>query len=79
METSVLMAKVPKLQLELWNLSEKNYWLLFRKLAFPQGNIVPDELELIGKMIVEKYNEFPLAVESLGSLMSLKSRLSAWE
>ncbi|PWA67891.1 NB-ARC, P-loop containing nucleoside triphosphate hydrolase [Artemisia annua] len=78
METSVMMAKVPELQLELGILSEESSWLLFWKLAFPQGNIVPDELELIGKMIVEKCNGLPLVVESLGSLIS-KSRLNAWE
>ncbi|PWA42965.1 NB-ARC domains-containing protein [Artemisia annua] len=78
METSVMMAKVPELQLQLGAFSEEKSWLLFKTLAFPQ-NIVPDELEPIGKMIVEKCDGLPLALESLGSLMSSKSRLSTWE
>ncbi|PWA57014.1 Disease resistance protein [Artemisia annua] len=82
--TSQLMAKIPELQHNVGVLSEEESWSLFKMLAFPgggnQGEIVR-ELELVGRQIVEKCNGLPLAVKTLGSLMSTKKKeeVNEWQ
>lgn len=41
-ETSIMMAKVPELQLELGAFSEEKSRLFFRTLAFPQNIVLQD-------------------------------------
>ncbi|GJU53553.1 disease resistance protein [Tanacetum coccineum] len=74
-DTAQLMAKIPELQRNVEKLSKEESWSLFEKLAFPgrlEGENVSSELELVGKEIVEKCNGLPLAVKTMGSLMSTK-------
>ncbi|KAF5823953.1 putative virus X resistance protein-like, coiled-coil [Helianthus annuus] len=79
--TSQMFSKVPKLQHKLGCLSRDDSWSLFKKLAFAPGrerdNI--NELEPIGREIVEKCKGLPLAVKTLGSLMWSKSSTSDWQ
>ncbi|KAM4133917.1 hypothetical protein ACJW30_01G367900 [Castanea mollissima] len=60
-------------------LSENDSWSLFTRCAFGMGRPKErSELESIGKEIVKKCGGVPLAIKTLGSLMSLKSRESEW-
>ncbi|KAJ0613178.1 putative P-loop containing nucleoside triphosphate hydrolase, leucine-rich repeat domain superfamily [Helianthus annuus] len=79
--TSHMVSKVGELQYELGCLSEEDSWLLFKKLAFAQGRVGGDEVELenIGKEIVEKCKGLPLALKSLGSLMWSKRSTIEWK
>jgi Leucine-rich repeat (LRR) protein len=77
-----LMA-IPELQHNVNKLSEEESWLLFEMLAFPAGRgereNVSSEQELVGKEMVEKCDGLPLAVKTLGSLMSTKKRVDQWQ
>nr|GEV29370.1 disease resistance protein [Tanacetum cinerariifolium] len=79
--TAQLMAKIPELQHNVGVLSEEESWSLFKMLAFPGGGERENvrELELVGREIVEKCKGLPLAVKSLGSLMSTKKRVNEWQ
>ncbi|KAK4602892.1 hypothetical protein RGQ29_011753 [Quercus rubra] len=60
-------------------LSENDSWSLFTRCAFGMGRLKErSELESTGKEIVKKCGGVPLAIKTLGSLMSLKSRESEW-
>ncbi|KAK4605443.1 hypothetical protein RGQ29_013484 [Quercus rubra] len=60
-------------------LSENDSWSLFTRCAFGMGRPKErSELESIGKEIVKKCGGVPLAIKTLGSLMSLKSTESEW-
>ncbi|XP_050272994.1 putative disease resistance protein RGA3 [Quercus robur] len=60
-------------------LSENDSWSLFTRCAFGRGRLKErSELESIGKEIVKKCGGVPLAIKTLGSLMSLKSTESEW-
>ena len=60
-------------------LSENDSWSLFTRCAFGMGRLKErSELESIGKEIVKKCGGVPLAIKTLGSLMSLKSTESEW-
>ncbi|PWA64529.1 Disease resistance protein [Artemisia annua] len=80
-DTAQLMAKIPELQHNVAHLSKEESWSLFKMLAFPVegegGNV--KELELVGRKIVEKCNGLPLAVKTLGSLMSTKKKVNEWQ
>ncbi|GJT54269.1 disease resistance protein [Tanacetum coccineum] len=81
-DTAQLMAKIPELQRNVEKLSKEESWSLFEKLAFPgrlEGENVSSELELVGKEIVEKCNGLPLAVKTMGSLMSTKKSMDGVE
>ncbi|GJZ54355.1 disease resistance protein [Tanacetum coccineum] len=81
-DTAQLMAKIPELQRNVEKLSKEESWSLFEKLAFPgrlEGENVSSELELVGKEIVEKCNGLPLAVKTMGSLMSTKKKVNEWQ
>ncbi|GJS16552.1 disease resistance protein [Tanacetum coccineum] len=80
-DTARLMAKNPELQHNVGVLSEEESWSLFKMLAFPgrgEGENVR-ELEPIGRKIVEKCQGLPLAVTTVGTLMSLKSTVNEWQ
>ncbi|PWA60474.1 Disease resistance protein [Artemisia annua] len=78
---------IPELLHNVGVLSEKDSWSLFKMLAFPVrgvGENVSSELEREGKeregkQIVKKCNGLPLAVKSLGSLMSTKETVEKWQ
>nr|GFB71498.1 disease resistance protein [Tanacetum cinerariifolium] len=81
-DTAQLMAKIPELQHNVEKLSKEESWSLFEKHAFPgrvEGENVSSELELVGKEIVEKCNGLPLAVKTVGSLMSTKKNVNEWQ
>ncbi|CAM8991941.1 unnamed protein product [Rhodiola kirilowii] len=67
---------------ELRYLQEDESWELFCKKAFPDDNemICPPDLELLGKEMVTKCSGLPLAIITLGGLLSTKSQvLCEWE
>ncbi|CAM8943115.1 unnamed protein product [Rhodiola kirilowii] len=67
---------------ELRYLQEDESWELFCKKAFPDDNemIYPPDLERLGKEMVSKCSGLPLAIITLGGLLSTKSQvLSEWE
>ncbi|PWA42193.1 Disease resistance protein [Artemisia annua] len=78
--TCQMMAKIPEMQHNVGVLSEEDSWSLFKMLAFPGGREGGNlrELELIGRKIVEKCEGLPLALKTLGSLMSSKSMANQW-
>ncbi|PWA73376.1 Disease resistance protein [Artemisia annua] len=80
-DTAQLMAKIPELQHNVAVLSKKESWSLFKMLAFPGGGEGENvkELELVGREIVEKCKGLPLAVKTLGSLMSTKKKVDEWQ
>ncbi|PWA63680.1 Disease resistance protein [Artemisia annua] len=81
-DTVKMMAKVSELQHQVGVLSEEESWSLFKMLAFPgggEGENVSSELELVGKEIVKKCKGLPLAVKTLGSLMSTKEKVDEWK
>ncbi|WCJ39164.1 Disease resistance protein RPM1 [Euphorbia peplus] len=60
-------------------LSENDAWNLFCAKAFSRnGRRCPDELENLAHEIVEKCQGLPLAIVSLGSLLSTKSSETEW-
>ncbi|XP_058067577.1 probable disease resistance RPP8-like protein 4 [Magnolia sinica] len=67
--------------LELKLLGDEDAWKLFCKKAFlEQGIHYPQNLEKIGRMIVEKCGGLPLAIVVIGSLLSRKPMNSnEWE
>ncbi|CAM8945231.1 unnamed protein product [Rhodiola kirilowii] len=67
---------------ELRYLQEDESWELFCKKAFPDDieMICPPNLERLGKEMVTKCSGLPLAIITLGGLLSTKSQvLSEWE
>lgn len=61
-------------------MSEKDSWELFVKHAFNIANPYDHpKVGEIGKQIVRKCNGLPLAVKSLGILLSHQSKLEEWE
>ncbi|KAL5569275.1 hypothetical protein UlMin_025850 [Ulmus minor] len=71
-----MRAKSNMITLEV--LTEEFCWSIFSKLAFPNGD-KRDELEQIGRQIVQKCKGLPLAAKTLGSLMGFKEpKREAW-
>ncbi|XP_059284130.1 disease resistance RPP13-like protein 4 [Lycium ferocissimum] len=63
-------------------LSEEEGWLLFCKVAFvsSKGKCKDTELERVGKDILKKCGGLPLAIKTIGGLLSSKSQLlSVWQ
>ncbi|KAF6998702.1 hypothetical protein CFC21_014794 [Triticum aestivum] len=60
--------------IEVEPLDEKKAWLLFCRKAFPriENHICPKELHEYAKSIVEKCGGLPLALVTIGSILSLK-------
>ncbi|PON67643.1 NB-ARC domain, LRR domain containing protein [Parasponia andersonii] len=73
------MSDVPSFHLQ--TISSEDCWLLFVKHAFKNLDYsrVPPNLEQIGKKIVEKCNDLPLAVKSLGGLLRSERNPRKWE
>ncbi|KAJ4819860.1 NBS-LRR-like resistance protein [Rhynchospora pubera] len=59
-------------------LGEEISWNLFRKRAFSMGVKESRELVEIGKKMVQNCGGLPLAINTLGSLMSYKNELREW-
>ncbi|XP_059284411.1 disease resistance RPP13-like protein 4 [Lycium ferocissimum] len=60
-------------------LSDKEGWLLFCKAAF-KGECKDPELERVGKNILKKCGGLPLAIKTIGGLLSSKLQLlSVWQ
>ncbi|KAF7815703.1 putative disease resistance protein RGA1 [Senna tora] len=63
---------------ELSNLSDDDCWSLFKQRAFPSDAEVSEELEEIGREIVNKCGGLPLAAQALGSFLQSKSDEKQW-
>ncbi|KAL5570326.1 hypothetical protein UlMin_026901 [Ulmus minor] len=66
------MMRAKSNMITLAGLSEEVCWTIFSRLAFSNGDKRDDELEQIGRQIVQKCKGLPLAAKTLGSLMSFK-------
>ncbi|CAL5000773.1 unnamed protein product [Urochloa decumbens] len=64
---------------ELVCLSEDDSWKLFSKKAFSKGNQEQAELVRIGRRICNKCKGLPLALKTMGGLMSSKQQIQQWE
>ncbi|XP_077237397.1 putative disease resistance protein RGA3 [Tasmannia lanceolata] len=73
-----MMATIPSHDLQ--GLPDDDCWELFTRRAFAGriSNAHP-ELEEIGRQIVKKCNGLPLAVKTLGGILSSKRNVSEWE
>lgn len=59
-------------------LSEEYSWNLFHKRAFSMGVEESQELVQIGRKMVQNCRGLPLAINTLGSLMSCKYEVREW-
>ncbi|XP_078158542.1 disease resistance protein RGA2-like [Carex rostrata] len=57
---------------------EEDSWSLFHKRAFSKGVNESKELVEIGRKLVQNCGGLPLAIKTLGSLMSYKSEVQEW-
>nr|UBY07051.1 NBS-LRR disease resistance protein [Dasypyrum villosum] len=64
---------------ELAFLSEEDSWKLFSNKAFSNGVEEQTELVTIGKRIVNKCGGLPLALKTLGGLLSSKQQVHEWK
>ncbi|XP_062191967.1 disease resistance protein RGA2-like [Phragmites australis] len=64
---------------ELACLSEDDSWELFSKKAFSKGVQEQEEFVMIGRRIVNKCKGLPLALKTMGGLMSSKQQVLEWE
>nr|CAB3483652.1 unnamed protein product [Digitaria exilis] len=64
---------------ELACLSDHDSWELFSKKAFSKGLEDQEEFIAIGKLIVNKCKGLPLALKTMGGLMSSKHQIKEWE
>ncbi|XP_023892028.1 putative disease resistance protein RGA3 [Quercus suber] len=61
-------------------LSKEDCWLMFRKIAFfDKDPTLCEQLEDLGRKIVEKCKGLPLAAKTLGSLMRFKNSKEEWK
>ncbi|KAK7367915.1 hypothetical protein VNO80_09935 [Phaseolus coccineus] len=60
--------------LELSELSDNNCWELFQQEVFEPNEMIPFELEAIGREILQKCGRVPLAAKLLGGLLHFISR-----
>ncbi|KAF2294032.1 hypothetical protein GH714_006817 [Hevea brasiliensis] len=65
-------------RIEKKGLSETESWLLFKQMAFKQGQALSPSYEAIGKEIVVKCVGVPLAIRAIGALLYFKSTESEW-
>ncbi|WVZ16954.1 hypothetical protein V8G54_009936 [Vigna mungo] len=63
---------------QLKQLDEDHSWQTFAKHSFHDEKLKP-ELKEIGMKIVEKWQGLPLALDTIGCLLQLKSSVSEWE
>ncbi|KAM3207806.1 hypothetical protein ACQJBY_062837 [Aegilops geniculata] len=64
---------------ELAFLSEEDSWQLFSNKAFSNGAEEQTELVAIGKRIVNKCGGLPLALKTMGGLLSSKQQVHEWK
>ncbi|KAL6900674.1 hypothetical protein ACP4OV_005350 [Aristida adscensionis] len=64
---------------ELVCLTEDDSWGLFSKKAFSKGVQEETGLVAIGKRIIKKCKGLPLALKTMGGLMSSKQQVQEWE
>ncbi|XBI78255.1 hypothetical protein VPH35_087979 [Triticum aestivum] len=64
---------------ELIFLSEKDSWELFSCKAFSNGVEVQAELVTIGRCIVNKCGGLPIALKTMGGLLSSKQKVQEWK
>ncbi|KAJ1269464.1 hypothetical protein BS78_07G213800 [Paspalum vaginatum] len=64
---------------ELACLSEDDSWKLFSRRAFSKGVQMQAELVVFGTRIVKKCKGVPLALKTMGSLMSSMQQVQEWE
>jgi len=64
---------------ELACLSEDDSWKLFSKKAFSKGVQEQEDRFMIGRSIVKKCKGLPLALKTMGGLMSSKQEVQEWE
>nr|UBY07328.1 NBS-LRR disease resistance protein [Dasypyrum villosum] len=64
---------------ELAFLSEEDSWKLFSNRAFSNGVEEQTELVTIGKRIVNKCGGLPLALKTMGGLLSSKQQVHEWK
>ncbi|KAK3124020.1 hypothetical protein QOZ80_8AG0639380 [Eleusine coracana subsp. coracana] len=64
---------------ELSCLRENDSWELFSKKAFSKGVQEKEEFVTIGRRIVNKCKGLPLALKTMGGLMSSKQQVQEWE
>ncbi|TVU48721.1 hypothetical protein EJB05_03274, partial [Eragrostis curvula] len=76
MEVASVMGAIETFHLE--QLSPDDSWTLFRRRAFNAGICESPDLVNIGKKIMSKCHGVPLAVKSMGSLMSTKQGIRDW-
>uniref|UniRef100_A0A0D9YR13 NB-ARC domain-containing protein n=1 Tax=Oryza glumipatula TaxID=40148 RepID=A0A0D9YR13_9ORYZ len=60
-------------------LSDDDSWELFSKKAFNKGVQQQAELVTAGKLIVKKCKGLPLALKTMGDMMSSKQQVKEWE
>jgi hypothetical protein len=65
-------------QYELKELSESDCWSLFKKRAFANKRLLPQELVKIGMEIAKKCRRVPWAARVLGGTMYFKHDISEW-
>ncbi|TVU25046.1 hypothetical protein EJB05_27522, partial [Eragrostis curvula] len=76
MEVASVMGAIETFHLE--QLSPDDSWTLFRRRAFNAGICESPDLVNIGKKIMSKCHGIPLAVKSMGSLVSTKQGIRDW-
>ncbi|CAL5004913.1 unnamed protein product [Urochloa decumbens] len=76
-QVALIMGTLPSH--ELVCLSEDDSWELFSMKAFSKGVQEQAELVTVGKRIVNKCKGLPLALKTMGGLMSSKQQIQEWE
>ncbi|XP_078167897.1 disease resistance protein RGA2-like [Carex rostrata] len=71
-----VMGTIPKYNLGYFN--EEDSWKLFHRRAFGMRVGECEELVEIGKKLVKNCQGLPLAIKTLGSLMSYKNEVGQW-
>uniref|UniRef100_A0ACD5ZDH7 Uncharacterized protein n=1 Tax=Avena sativa TaxID=4498 RepID=A0ACD5ZDH7_AVESA len=77
MEVASIMSTVTPYMLKF--LSEVDSWKLFSMKAFSNGVEEQEELVTIGRRIVDKCGGLPLALKTMGGLLSSKQKLQQWK
>ncbi|XP_078168104.1 putative disease resistance protein RGA3 [Carex rostrata] len=73
---AAVMGTIPKYNLGYFN--EEDSWKLFHRRAFGMRVGECEELVEIGKKLVKSCRGLPLAIKTLGSLMSYKNEVGQW-
>ena len=76
-QVAAIMGTLPTQELAC--LTEDDSWDLFSKKAFSKGVQEQPELVTIGRRIVHMCKGLPLALNTMGGLMSSKHQIKEWE